>query len=110
VRDLQQSGLCACASLDRLVEALSCLDALADIPDDAQQARQVLKGECRPMPIGMKRSIVHAYMQQACVKKAAISEIELFMINSYYNSIVKKSMRHEAQEKMPKTGSVCVIS
>jgi hypothetical protein len=41
--------------LDTLVEALFCLDALADIPDDAQQARLALPGECRPAPLGMKR-------------------------------------------------------
>ena len=39
VRDLQQRGLFMRADFDPLVEVFFRLDALADIPDDAQKAR-----------------------------------------------------------------------
>ena len=55
MRDLQQYGLPVRAGFDTLVETLFCLDALADIPDDAQPAWLVLKGKCRPAPLGLKR-------------------------------------------------------
>ena len=42
VRDLQQRGLLAGAGFDALVKALLLLDAPADVPDDAQQARPTL--------------------------------------------------------------------
>ena len=57
-----------------LVEALFRLDALADIPDDAQQARLVPKGKCRPAPLGVKRAAIPAYVQYARVKQAAGSK------------------------------------
>jgi hypothetical protein len=59
------------AGFDTLVEMLFRLDAPADIPGDAQQARLTLKSKCRPAPLGVKSRTVPAYVQHACVKQAA---------------------------------------
>ncbi len=74
VRDLQQRGLLARAGFHTLVEALIGLDVPADVPDDAQEARPVLIGECRPAPLGVKRRAVPAYVQHPCVEGGAGSK------------------------------------
>ena len=86
VRDLQQRGLLACAGFDTLVEALFRLDALADIPNDAQQTRPVLIGECRPAPLGVKRGAVPAYVQHARVKRSPDRNAWRYLLKTFWLS------------------------
>ena len=50
------------ADFDPLVEVFFRLDALADIPDDAQKAPVVLIIECRPTPLSIKYAAIPSYV------------------------------------------------
>ena len=62
--DLQQRGLFTRAGFNTLVEALFCMDSLADIPDNPQLARSTLVGECT------SRAILHKTLSRPGVRAA----------------------------------------
>ncbi len=58
MRDIQQRRLFSRPGFDLLLEPLLCLEARADVPDGAQDARPAKQSERRPAPLGVKRRAV----------------------------------------------------
>jgi hypothetical protein len=74
VRDLQKHSLLTRAGFDPLLEMLFRLDALADVPEHAQQARPVLMGESRSAPLGVKCRTIPELVERQRVEYRAGSK------------------------------------